>query len=71
MARAVLATVIVFTALATVGLTAPADSPFCISVRAIFLGIDVDVKIGTSHLRFGWSAVPMAWVTTKEPASRL
>ena len=71
LARTLMATLIAFTALTAVGLTAPADAPFSIRVRAIFLGIDVDVKVGASHVRFGWSAVPLAWATTNDPGRRL
>jgi hypothetical protein len=73
----------------SVGLTAPADGPFSIDVRPVFLrldaesvaesraralGLDVDIKVGTLHLHFGWSAVPLAAlspVTTKAASSLL
>jgi hypothetical protein len=67
-------TLIVFAACVSVGLTAPANGPFTIAVRPVFLrldeapddsragalGLDIDVKIGTMHLHFGWSAIPLA-----------
>jgi hypothetical protein len=71
---------IVFAALVSVGLTAPADGPFTIGVRPAFfrfdadalaesrahaLGLDVDVKLGTLHLHFQWSAIPLTPATTK------
>ena len=71
LARTVLTTLIAFTAITAVGLTASADAPFSIRVRAIFLGLDIDVKIGSAHLRFDWSAVPLAWATTKDPGTTL
>jgi hypothetical protein len=66
-AQAVLAVVIGFTALTAVGLTAPADAAFSIVVRPVFvtLGIDVDVKVWSTHLHFGWSALPAAPASTK------
>jgi len=66
--------VVLFTALVSVGLTAPADGPFSIVIKPVFfrvdataiaesraraLGIEVDVKIGATHMHFGWSAVPL------------
>ena len=70
---------ILFTALVSVGLTAPADGPFSIAVPPVFfrfdaaaiaesraraLGVDVDIKIGSIHMHFGWSAVPISSLTT-------
>jgi hypothetical protein len=70
---------IIFTALVSVGLTAPADGPFSIVITPVFLrldqiatapsnarvvGIDIDVKIGPAHLHYGWSAVPISSLTT-------
>jgi len=69
--RVLLGLLIVFTALVSVGLTAPADAPFAIGVRAVFLGLDIDIKIGTSHLHYNWSAIPLTGATTKAPASLL
>ena len=48
------------TAFASVGLTAPADSLFTISVRRalVNLSVDVDVKVGTKHFHTRWSALP-------------
>lgn len=55
-----IATVVLVTALVTVGLTASAGSPFTIAIRPAImrLGVDLDVKIGTMHLHAGWSALP-------------
>jgi hypothetical protein len=67
-------TLIVLAASVSVGLTAPVDGPFTISVRPVFLrldeaadqsraralGLDIDVTFGTVHLHFGWSAIPLA-----------
>jgi hypothetical protein len=67
-----------------VGLTAPADAPFSISVRTIFLrvdpsptgqprpralGLDVDVKCGSMHLHLGWPGFLLAALSTS-PADR-
>ena len=67
LAQALLAIVIGSTALAAVGLTAPADAPFSIVVRPVFvsLGVDVDVKVWNMHLHFAWSAIPPAAASTK------
>jgi hypothetical protein len=80
LARTVLGTVLMFTALVSVGLTAPADGPFSIAVEPVFirvdpvslseprtraLGVDIDIKVGSMHLHLGWSALPIAAVTTK------
>ena len=62
---------IVFTALVSVGLTAPPDAPLAIGVRAVFLGLDIDIKIGTSHFHYNWSATPLTGAATKAPASLL
>jgi len=66
-AQALLAIVIGCTALAAVGLTTPADAPFSIVVRPVFvsLGVDVDVKVWSLHLHFAWSALPPAAASTK------
>jgi len=63
--RFVAATLIIFIALAGVGLTAPADAPFTIGIRPVLanLGVDVDVKIWTLHLHFSWSALPSSTKT--------
>jgi len=74
---------VLFTALVSVGLTAPADGPFSIVIRPVWfqldaksvaesraraLGVDVDVNIGSMHLHFGWSAIPFSRLTTnKQP----
>jgi hypothetical protein len=79
-------TLIVVAAVVSVGLTAPADGPFTIGVhpeflrldpesvaesRARALGLDVDVKFGSLHLHFKWSAIPLAPATTKSPGDLL
>ena len=78
LARTAAGTLILFAALVSVGLTAPADSPFTIQVKPVFLrldaaaiaesrasalGLDIDIRIGTVHLHFAWSAIPMAALT--------
>ena len=80
LARTLFGTLIVIVALVSVGLTAPADGPFTIGVRPAFfrldaealadsralaLGLDVDIKFGTLHLHFQWSAIPLTPATTK------
>jgi hypothetical protein len=58
--RLLAAVLIVCTALVSVGLTAPVDSPFSITIRAVLanLAIDVDVKIGPRRFHTRWSALP-------------
>jgi len=72
-AQALLAIALGFTAFVTVGLTAPADAAFSIVVRPVFvtLGIDVDVKLGSQHLHFSWSAIPPATPSTKASETAL
>ena len=70
---------VLFTALVSVGLTAPADGPFSIVITPVFvrldrtaiaesraraLGFDLVVKIGSMHMHLGWSAVPISSLTT-------
>ena len=77
---------VLFTALVSVGLTAPADGPFSIVITPVFvrldrtaiaesraraLGFDVDVKIGSRHIHLGWSAVPISSLTTNTQAGLL
>ena len=84
-ARAFVGTLILFTALVSVGVTAPADGPFTIGVRPMFmrldpaaiaesrahaLGLDLDIKFGALHLHYQWSAIPLTPPTTK-PAGNL
>jgi hypothetical protein len=84
--RVLLGTLILFTALVSVGMTAPADGPFTIDVHPVFmrldaaaiaesrahaLGLTVDVKFGTLHLHFTWSAIPLTPATTKPAGTRL
>lgn len=68
-ARAIAATLIVAVALTGVGITAPADAPFTIAIRPVFvnLGIDVDIKVWTVHLHFAWSALPAPSTKTDGP----
>ena len=83
-ARTLVGTLIVLAALVSVGLTAPADGPFAIDLRPAFfrldaaslaesrahaLGLDVDIKFGTAHLHFKWSAIPLTPATTKSPGT--
>lgn len=68
--RLLAATVIVFTALVGVGITAPVDAPFTIAIRPVFvnLGIDVDIKVWTMHLHFAWSALRSSSTKPDAPA---
>jgi hypothetical protein len=85
-ARTLVGTLIVFAALVSVGLTAPADGPFTIGFRPAFfrldpealaesrahaLGLDVDIKFGALRLHFTWSAIPLTPPTTKAPGTLL
>jgi hypothetical protein len=67
LARTLAATLIVFTALVSVGFTAPPDGPFTIRVRPVLLnlGVDVHVKIWSVHLHFAWSAISLTSASTK------
>jgi hypothetical protein len=60
LARALIATLILFGALVAVGVTAPVEAPFTIAIRPVVLtlGIDVEIKVWTVHFHFGWSALP-------------
>ncbi len=84
--RAALGLLIIVTALVSVGVTAPEDSAFSIAVhpvlfrldpaaiqqsRARALGVDVDVKIGSMHVHFGWSALALSALTTNGTAESL
>jgi hypothetical protein len=53
---------ILSTAIAAVGLTAPSDSLFSIAVEPVFLrlGINLDIKLGSLHLHASWSAIDRA-----------
>jgi len=66
-ANALVVTLIVFSSLVAVGMTAPAEAPFTISLRPVFatLGFNVDIKIWTVHVHFTWSAIPTASASTK------
>src|SRR4029450_8309340 len=84
--RTLMGVVIMFTALVSVGLTAPPDGPFSIVITPVFLrldqiavarsdarvfGLDIDVKIGSTHFRYRWSAVPISSLTTNTTAGQL
>jgi len=58
--RALAATLIVFSSLVAVGVTAPAEAPLTIAVRPVLmtLGFDIDIKVWNVHLHFAWSALP-------------
>lgn len=73
--RALVGAAILFTAVITVGMTAPADGIFSIAIQPVFmrvdpaavaesraraLGLDVDVKLGAMHLHLVWSAIPLS-----------
>jgi len=66
-AKTLVATLIVFSSLVAVGMTAPAEAPFTISVRPVFatLGFNVDIKVWTVRVHFAWSALPTASASTK------
>lgn len=85
-ASAAVGTLIVFTALVSVGVTAPADGPFSIGIRPVFLridpaamsesraralGLDIDIKLGLLHLHLGWSGITLVPLTTKPTRSLL
>jgi hypothetical protein len=70
---------ILVTALVSVGVTAPADGPFWVSIRPVLLrvepgaidrsgalGVDVDVKIGRMRAHLGWTALPLAVLARPE-----
>jgi hypothetical protein len=61
--RALATVLLVCTAFASVGLTAPADSLFTISIRPVLvnLAVDVDIKLGARHFHRRWSALPAVW----------
>ena len=86
LARTIVGTLIAVAAFVSVGLTAPADGPFTIGLHPAFfqldpeavaesrahaLRLDVDIKLGTLHLHFKWSAIPLAPETTKSPDTLL
>ena len=67
LAKALIVMVIVFSSLVAVGITAPAEAPFTISLRPVFatLGFNLDIKVWTVHVHFTWSAIPTASASTK------
>jgi hypothetical protein len=71
LAHSVATIAIAFLAFVAVGLTAPADSPFTIRIHAVFLALDLNVKVGTMHLRYHWSAIPSLEPTTKTGSTLL
>jgi hypothetical protein len=60
LARATMMLLVIVTAFVSVGLTAPADGPFSIVVRPVFLGIEIEIKLGPLNSHFGWSALPVS-----------
>jgi hypothetical protein len=85
LARTAAGTLILLAALISAGLTAPADGPFTIDIKPVFLrldassldqsragalGFDIDIRIATVHLHFAWSAVSMASLTTPALSER-
>jgi hypothetical protein len=86
LARTFVGTLIVFTALVSVGLTAPPDGPFTLGIRPVFLrvdadaiaesraralGLDIDLKLWNLHLHFAWSAIPLTPASTKSVGTLL
>ena len=84
--RTLMGALIMFTALVSVGLTAPADGPFSIVITPVILrldqiavarsdarvfGLDIDIKVGSRHFHYGWSAVSISSLTTKTTAGLL
>src|SRR5262249_20091687 len=82
--RLIAGAAILFTALMAVGLTSPADSPFSIAIKPVFMhvdpaaiaerrarifGIDLDVRVGSHHLHVGWSPIPLVPASTKPTAT--
>lgn len=57
--RTVAATLLAFTALVSVGLTAPADGVFSITIRPVVmqLAIEFDVHLGPMHFHTRWAAI--------------
>jgi hypothetical protein len=60
LARFIAATLILWTAVVSVGLTASPEGPFAITVRTVWihLAVDIDVKLGPHHFHTRWSALP-------------
>ena len=56
LAQFALAVLMLVTALLSVGLTASSDSIFSIRVQPVLFGVDIDVKVGSAHTHFSWSA---------------
>lgn len=69
--RALAGVLILLTALVSVGLTAPASAPFAIRIHAMLLGVEVDVRIGSTHLHAAWSAIPADDPSTNIPSPAL
>jgi hypothetical protein len=82
--RALVGAIIAITALVSVGLTAPADGVFSIAVhptllrldrtaieqsRAIALGLDIDIKLGSMHMHLGWSALSISGASVGDAES--
>jgi len=66
-AKTLVATAIVFGSLVAVGITAPAEAPFTISLRPMLanIGFDLDVKVWRVHVHFTWSAISSTSTSTK------
>ncbi len=58
--RAIATVLLVCTAFASVGLTAPTDSLFTITIHPVIvnLALDIDIKFATRHFHTRWSALP-------------
>jgi len=71
--KALVATAIVFGSLVAVGVTAPAEAPFTITLRPVLanIGFDIDVKVWRVHVHFAWSAIPTTSTSTKVDLSPL
>ena len=82
--RLIGAAVLLFTAMLAVGLTAPSDGLFSVAIKPVFMhidaaaiaesrarifGVDVEVRMGSTHLHVGWSAIPLGQTSTKPTAS--
>ena len=85
-AQFIAAMAIAVTALTSVGLTASLDSPFSLRIRPVLLrvdrtamvesrasalGLDIDIRLGSFHFHYAWSAIPLFPVSTKGDSSAL
>lgn len=86
LARTAVATAIAVVALVSVGLTASPESPFTIDIQPLFLrfdaaslaeshphalGVKIDIRLGTLHLHYKWSAIPLTPTSTKSGSTLL